>query len=246
MTRRPFFPFPPSSPLPVPNAQMDDEPIRCLHINGEWLVYLSGIVERLADYWRYELDSQEEYDHIYNQVQHLIQNITDAAECEPEMTLQNDYVQCEHWAVVGGAGGASVANAWTILPINRIKQDHTGVSSLAGNQITLPAGRWKFTASHVLRAAGGVSGRLRVTFSPVSTPSVDFHYYSLNQRFPGDGYIEPVVSEIFNLSEDFLVEMYYYVNAAQAVNGLGIPLSIGSEDEVYGRIILERLSLVEV
>lgn len=244
MVLPPDYSQPHNARLSVPQDDFDTPPILCIRVNAEWARYLSGVVSELGNYRRYVTTVEEERLHIARNVQSILAQFTLAEECPPMLTLEYDIIVLQHHTQNNIPGGATVANAWTQLPITQILQDTTGAATLSSNEVTVPGGNWICTASHIFRHATSHSSRIRTTFNLAAFPAALFHNYSDNNRMAVDAGSKPFLKVMIGFPEEFLLRWYYRVSAAQATNGLGVAVNAGV-DELYGQIALERAILVE-
>lgn len=218
--------------LPVPEDSVFDEPMRCLHINAEWLTYLAGMVFQLGDFSLYEQETEEEKTHIYRNVQTLLAQIGEAEECPEPVTYQIQVIQYLHLENVGVNGGTTTANAWTALPINHKLRDDTGLTSVSGNVISgIPNDDWNVDAEHVIRTDAAAWSQIRLAAA--------LAYRGVQQRVLTD---EKLISfkGVYPVSSGTL-SWSYYVSDALVNTGLGQAKSLGTDGEVYGKITMWRL-----
>lgn len=234
---RPNFLWPGDEKLPVPLAQVDDEPIRCISLNAEWLTYLFGVVDELSNYQRYEQNTQEERDHIYRSYQLLLEKMVASEPCElPNVTYVIDRVVIEDRRTQNTAGGSSVAGSNQNFPFNTIVLDDTGQVTLNANQWLLPDGTWKLDCSHVLRSSVVTLARGEI---PIAAGLRGENFtIAASEQTP----IRHV--QWLTLAAPTLVSYAYRVTTATATNGLGQPKNYAGEQEVYGRVICERFRQV--
>lgn len=233
---RPRFPSDATAPLPVPTDQMTDPPLYCVKMNGEWLTYLTGVVERLGRDSRYDLDSQEEHDQIFTNVHEMLARFADAAECVEPVTYEIQTFTIEHRLAQNVAGGATVANAWTTVPYNVLVQDDTGQVVFGGDAFTLPVGVWDIEATHVIRSNAAMNARIRIGAGSTLV-SENIAHPATTVKLHRVRAVIPVVIPAAKVIE-------YYVTSALAVNGLGLPMNVAGEQEVYGKVTCRRLTLI--
>jgi len=165
------------------------------------------------------------------------------AECPPEMVLQHNIIIAHHHTANNVAGGGTSAGTFTSLLITRIFQDTESLASLSGSTLTIPAGRWLCRAQHIFRQATAHISRLKLQVSDVGGGNL-LELYSDAQRSNTDCNTNPFIEVVIDRAATFELKWQYFVNVAQATNGLGVPGN-HSTDEIYGSIRLERVRLVE-
>lgn len=234
MTTFPRWPLAGDDELPVPEANIDDEPQRCIRLNAEWLTYVVGAVEQLANYKRYNLTTQEEIDHVYDNFQHLMERLVAEKECVEPVTYALQLVTVGDWRPQNTAGGSTVVTAWTTLPYNAMIYDGTGGASVSGNAIFLPAGTWRVHAEHQISCDAAMFGQIRMNNGGVFT-------YGTHDRFLIDETKVLTVDGVALLPSGGAISFEYYVTNAFPTGGLGRIMNLAGQDEKYGHVVCERL-----
>lgn len=148
----------------------------------------------------------------------------------------------------GTDGGTPTQDAWTTAVLNTAVVNTIDDSSLAANTITLPAGRYRVRARKVF----STTQRSRIRFKTATGDSILFLSESIHSGYlVSTQSINTLVSVTAALegefeiaqSTDFILQYYVDVNQASiAAQGLGIPSSIASTNEVYATVTIEDIS----
>lgn len=138
-----------------------------------------------------------------------------------------------------GTNGGSSLTGNNVRILNTVKSNTITGASLAGNQITLPAGTYYVNASSPAYASDGSARQHKLRFYNVTDASVAIvgeneAYYNYNSsRSRGTGTITIAGAKAFSL--------YDYISLAFATTGLGIAVSSG-DVEVYSDVQITKLA----
>ena len=141
-----------------------------------------------------------------------------------------DYVCVEEHQSSGTAGGTFTSGAWQTRLLNTTTADSASISSLASNQVTLPAGTYRVRASapgvlcdqHQLRLQNITAGTTLVTGT---------------SEFANSGASVVTRSELqgrFTLASTSALALQHQCATTRATNGFGNAASFGTE--VYATI----------
>jgi len=145
-------------------------------------------------------------------------------------------------------GGTPTTDAWTTAVLNTSVINTITDASLASNEITLPAGRYRVKARKVFAATGESRIRFKtVDSSDVVILSESIHagnVISTNSANAIVGVTAMLDGEFeIATSTDFVLQ--YYVNVNQhttATQGLGIPSNISGAVEIYATVTIEEIT----
>jgi hypothetical protein len=135
----------------------------------------------------------------------------------------------------GTAAGSATSGAWRTRTLNATISNTITGCSLSGNQITLGAGTYRFTASAPAFATDHHQTRFRNTTDSTDTPGTSEYSRSgasSNQtRSVCVGVVTIASSKVFELQHQFTTN--------SNTNGLGVPSSFGTEQ--YACVEIERI-----
>lgn len=223
--------------IPNPDAEPYDAPLVCFALNVEWVKFLGGALSDLKQGWVWEGDALEEDIQQRARVSTLEAMIMNASaeQCYSEPPVYEiETIALQHTETPNTNGGTTATGAWTDLPLNSIADDDSGSASLSGNVATTPSsGIWIVEARHVFRCnnAGVVRMRL-VGGNTLISPQVSI---------PNSGGGQCVVAGRLYTTVGRTFKWQYYVTQTQTNTGLGQPMNVAGESEVYGEIFLHRL-----
>jgi hypothetical protein len=138
------------------------------------------------------------------------------------------YAHLQHTRASGTAGGSTVANTWTTVPITGITADAGSlIGSLASNQFTLGAGTYRIAAQQAIGNSTQCKLRLR-NITDSNTAVVGMTLYAGTA-----GAIPPIaLNGELTIGGTKTFALQYYALAALASIGLGYPVTSG-EIEIY-------------
>jgi len=140
----------------------------------------------------------------------------------------------------GTNGGTSVTGAQTRTLNTTVLNTINGASLNTGtNEVTLPAGTYKVTGFTTGYVAGGLQARL-VTGS-TTLLSGNFVYISASS---GTTYFQVAsnIEGMITLASTTLVKLEMFAGAGVATNGLGVASTPAWGNEVYSRLVFEKMA----
>lgn len=143
----------------------------------------------------------------------------------------------------GAQGGSFNSGAWRTRSLNTVNGD-SGIVSLASNQFTLPAGKYKIQASGQCYRVNQNKLRIyNVTDAQTATDisgddMVGFSCYMINATAGGAGDAE--LAGTIEIAGTKTFELQHRCTTSRGTNGFGIASGYGF-DEVYAQVIITRL-----
>lgn len=133
----------------------------------------------------------------------------------------------------GTDGGTPTAGAWATRTINTEVIDTHNLGTLSSNQMTLLAGTYRFRAWGVLAACGKGACRLfNVTSGAAVTGQIIESVYSFSPSYMS---IKAECLGRFTIASSAAFSLQYWVEAANANNGLGVAKGFG-DNEYYAAV----------
>lgn len=155
----------------------------------------------------------------------------------PKLGVDNLLIVVEE-QVTGTNGGTSTADAWTARVLNTVKFNNISGSSLASNQVTIPAGTYYYQGSSPMRRTDDLKLRLRdvtnsvtLDLSPNLYSNSSATYEQARHEFSGT----------FVVAGEIDLEFQYWANVSSATTGLGEANNIDSTAEVYSELKLWKV-----
>lgn len=144
----------------------------------------------------------------------------------------------------GTNGGGTTAGSWQTRPINAEDYDDIGIT-LSSNAITIPAGTYYISSNQTFYDdsgnTGGTKGKIRNT-----TDSTDVGFFQTGQSGAAatiaNTYLLTMSKTKIIIASPKVFEIQYWVNAAQATNGLGAAFAAPGTVEVYAEWVIEKIS----
>lgn len=140
----------------------------------------------------------------------------------------------------GTAGGAATAGAWRTRDLNTVVTNTIPGASLAGNQITLPPGKYLVHATAPAYGVNGVIARISDVSGSnqeiLGTPG-----YAVSSTY-GAWQSRSEVNGIFIITESITFELQQKVGITRGTNGLGASLGIPDVNEIYSEVIIRRIA----
>lgn len=137
----------------------------------------------------------------------------------------------------GTGGGTATAGSWAQIPLNTEDLDSSGIGSLSGGQITLPAGTYKVSCKAPFYLTSLSQSRLyNITDSAVIR--LGSNVYAKNTS--GEASPSSFIDYVFTISGTTTIELQYQVSTTFSTSGLGVANSFGAE--VYAQVFLEKLA----
>lgn len=153
-------------------------------------------------------------------------------------SFANTFLSVEDRKPTNTAGGTATAGAWTTRDMNNVQVNRITGSSVASNQVTLPAGTYRFDARAPAIGVGAHQIRLRnITDAvDVDTGSSGFSISSaLNAQ------TDSVISGEFTITATKVFEIQHNVAVTRATNGFGAAANLGTT-EIYTQAKFWRLA----
>lgn len=153
-------------------------------------------------------------------------------------SFANTFLSVEDRKPTNTAGGTATAGAWTTRDMNNVQVNRITGASVASNQVTLPAGTYRFDARAPAIGVGAHQIRLRnITDAvDVDTGSSGFSISSaLNAQ------TDSVISGEFTITATKVFEIQHNVAVTRATNGFGAAANLGTT-EIYTQAKFWRLA----
>lgn len=136
----------------------------------------------------------------------------------------------------GTHAGASAAAAWQTRTLNTVKTNEITGASLAGNEVTLPAGTYEIEAN----APSYSTNRARLRLYDVTGAAALLLGPS---RFAETGSETAVaVRGRFSLAGTSTVRVEHYTQTALATFGLGVATNLVGLIEVYAEVLIRKVA----
>lgn len=148
---------------------------------------------------------------------------------QPKAIIQNELTS-------GTNGGTATAGAWTIIPMNTIVTDPSGiVVSLAANQFELVPGDYIVEGMQPFQATNRSRIRLQ-NITGATTLALGSNGFAA-----GSGsYAASTFEGSFTVAASQTLEFQYRVDTTKATDGLGVQSGFGVT-EVYGQLQFQRI-----
>lgn len=166
----------------------------------------------------------------------------------------NSIIVLQHRENQGVAGGTITGAAWNTVPFNYVLNDAVGLCSLSSNRFTLTAGTYLIFAEHTVFSASGTIPRLyNYTDSTEVFRSHQTHTSpsAYGELLHAESYATLMgvftigaskAIELKSMPHLSLLEFQVYATSGQATNGFGRTVDVASAPEIYGTILLIKLS----
>lgn len=151
----------------------------------------------------------------------------------PDVTEPYVYVREEQTS--GTAGGTFTAAAWQTRTLNTEVYDTAVIASLSANQVTLPAGTYRFKASAPAFYVNAHKTRLQ-NITDASTVAVGTSENTSTGISPSGVVTYSEVIGRFTIAGSKAFSLQHYCSSTQATNGFGLAASIASTVEVYSQL----------
>ena len=143
----------------------------------------------------------------------------------------------EHALPQGTNAGGSTQDSWEPRELNTIKGESWFLNSLSSNIFSLPKGQYKFKAQSIFYDTNDIKLRLYDTSNSKAV------LYSMNN------YLDPseiafgnlLLDGLFTITTDTSFRLEYYCKSAKSVNGLGSSQNLTGVEEIYTRVVIEKL-----
>jgi len=136
------------------------------------------------------------------------------------------------------AGGTFTSGAWRTRTLNTILSNTITGASLASNQITLPAGTYKVTASAPAYAVN--SHTIRFYNTSDSVKLID----GRNLYATASSSVESVslLCGLFTITSEKICELQHQCQTTKTTNGLGVEVLFAGETSIYADVFIEKLA----
>lgn len=147
--------------------------------------------------------------------------------CLGHISSSQPYVKVSEIETSGTNGGMNVVNTWTTRILNTVDNDSAGISSLASNHLTLPAGTYIVYIQSPFWKTSGTQIRL---FNITTSASLilGMNAFFINNAASNDQTLPALLIGEFTLISTSALAIQYYATTADS-NGLGFANSIGVE-----------------
>jgi hypothetical protein len=146
------------------------------------------------------------------------------------------YVKVSNTQSSGTNGGTATSGSWGICPINTTDTDTQSISSLATNQVTLPAGTYEVRGRQVFFQT--VLSQIRLQNITASTTLLTGE--SQASGVGDNTTIGCSINGLITLASSSALSLEYQVSSTKATNGLGTACSFGNE--VYATIEFKKIA----
>jgi hypothetical protein len=143
----------------------------------------------------------------------------------------------EHVLSQGTNAGGSTQDSWQPRELNTIKGESWFLNSLSSNIFSLPKGQYKFKAQSIFYDTNDIRLRLYDTSNSKAV------LYSMNNyQDPSEiAFGNVLLDGLFTLTTDTSFRLEYYCKNAKSVNGLGSSQNLTGVEEIYTRVVIEKL-----
>lgn len=143
-----------------------------------------------------------------------------------------DYILITDEKAAGTAGGTFTSGAWQTRDLNTIVSDVGGHASVSSNQVTLPAGNYRFKGSGSAFDVGSHKVRLQ-NITDATTVETGTSESALDSD---NGYNKSFVFGKFTITTSKIFELQHRCSITQATNGFGLGNAGIGATETFGVI----------
>lgn len=165
---------------------------------------------------------------------------TDFVLLNPTFVIE-PYIYVRDEVASGSASGTFTAGAWRTRTLNTEVVDTAGICSLASNELTLPAGTYRYRAAAPAHYVNQHKLRLyNVTDAAVIADSYGMSVFATNTGAA----VETVATTVgrFTIAGAKAIRLEHRCDTTQATNGFGVACSFASTVEVYAQLELWKES----
>lgn len=137
----------------------------------------------------------------------------------------------------GTSGGTFTQDAWRTRVLNTVKTNTITGASLASNQITLKAGKYKITSRAPAFKVTRHKSKLYNISDSVDVIHGSSEYTAAADSIQTDSVIQ---NSEFTITAEKVFELQHYCSATAATNGFGVATTFGFV-EVYAEVIIEKV-----
>jgi hypothetical protein len=153
-------------------------------------------------------------------------------------SFANNYLSIEDRKAANTAAGTATAATWTTRDLNSVRVNRITGASLASNQVTLPAGTYRFEARAPAIGVGAHQVRLR---NITDSADVEIGSSSFSISTALNAQTDSVISGEFTITAAKAFEIQHNVAVTRATNGLGAAANLGTT-EIYTQAKFWRLA----
>ena len=153
----------------------------------------------------------------------------------PSGSPSEAYVLVREEQPSGTSGGGFTGAAWQTRVLNTKVSDASNIATLASNQVTLPAGTYRFSASAPAFYVNAHKVRLQ-NITDSTTVTVGGNAVSASGIAPSGVQTNSTVVGRFTISAPKTFSLQHWCGSTQGVNGLGVATSAVTIIEVYAQL----------
>ncbi|MBF8733111.1 hypothetical protein IRZ59_22020 [Pseudomonas guariconensis] len=195
------------------------------HVIGCWIVKLFGAVTNQGSADAAVLATE-------------LANLTAAFQNSRAGSFANTFLYVEDRKATNTAGGTATAAAWTTRDLNSVRVNRITGASLASNQVTLPAGTYRFEARAPAIGVGAHQIRLR-NITDATDVDIGSSGFSISSSL--NAQTDSVMGGEFTITGTKVLEIQHNVATTRATNGFGAAANLGAT-EIYTQAKFWRLA----
>ena len=135
------------------------------------------------------------------------------------------YVNVQDQKASGTNGGTFTSGADRTRDLNTMVSDSSGVASLASNQLTLPAGRWRYS---ILATAHACDMHQAFLYNATTSTTIQRGTTCRAGATVGAS-VPSSVAGVVTLTTPTVLEVRHRCQTTRATDGFGLPASFGTE-----------------
>ncbi|GEM_PF-2042629 len=140
--------------------------------------------------------------------------------------IQNDYILIADEKSAGTHGGTFTAGDWRTRDLNTIIANPGNIASLSNNQITLPAGTYRF----LITAPAMVASEHRAIFYDVSAAATALSSTSAQTSNSVSTATESIIDGEITIADETIYEVRHRCNNTKATDGFGRASNFGGNE----------------
>jgi len=133
-------------------------------------------------------------------------------------------------------GGTFTAGGWRTRTLNTIDVDQIGLT-LSGNQLTVPAGKYKFKANC---PAYNVNRHFSRLYNITDAVEIKLSQTAFSNNTYGT-YTNAILECYFEISSSKIFELQHYCTTTQANNGFGLSTTVNNYNSIYTTVEIEKV-----
>ena len=150
----------------------------------------------------------------------------------------NSIIVLQHRENQNVDGGTITVTAWNTVPFNYELNDAGGLCSLSSNRFTLTAGTYLIFGQHTVFSATVTIPRL-YNYTDATEVFRSHQIWTSTSSY-AEGHA--TLMGVFTIGASKALEFQIYATSGQTENGYGHAANVASEPEIYGAILLIKLS----